>query len=243
MTLSYNQSRFSQSLLSKYRKSPPSFTINFYDDHWTLNKGPSKFLYTQPVSGLLDDVRALRIPVDFIEIFDMANVPYYEGCMIVESIDHRKLRVLHPPSDSNEPETVRVVLQPNAESLYADLCLLNAKNGYTWTDQEVLDVESKILNATCPPLCLDPDVNLTRIVNTVVRASTPAASVSLKRKQVEEPEEDENDKAKRSKLWSQYMHPRNGKPSSQVYVHLLAYISTTILIVFKAKPNGPSSTY
>lgn len=62
--------------------------------------------------------------------------------MIVESIDHRK-----PSSESasNEPECVRVVLQPNGESFYADLCLLNAKHGNTWTDQEVLEVESKIL--------------------------------------------------------------------------------------------------
>lgn len=94
MALCYNQPRFAQNLLSKYKKCAPSFAIDLYDDHWTLNKGPSKFLYTQPVSvsaaaalycvlmllqGLLDEVRALRIPVDFIEIFDAASVPYYEG--------------------------------------------------------------------------------------------------------------------------------------------------------------------
>jgi transcription factor SPT20 len=111
--------------------------------------------------GLLDEVRALRIPVDFIEIFDMAHVPYYEGgvkllghqrllivhkgCMIVESIDHRKPRLHNQQSTAKEPECIRVVLQPNAESFYADLCLLNAKNGGTWTDQEALEVESNIL--------------------------------------------------------------------------------------------------
>lgn len=50
MALSYNQPRFSQNLLSRYKKSSPSFAIDLYDDHWTLNKGPSKFLYSQPVS-------------------------------------------------------------------------------------------------------------------------------------------------------------------------------------------------
>lgn len=152
--------------------------------------------------------------------------------MIVESVDHRKPRLHVQQSTSKEPECVRVVLQPTPESFYADLCLLNEKNGNSWTDQEALEVESKILvmpeyilvfqmftrepqNATSPPLCLDPDINLTRIVNTVIRASTPADSVVLKRKQVHEPEEDENDKAKRAKLWSQYMHPHNGKPSLQ----------------------------
>ena len=65
--------------------------------------------------------------------------------MIVESIDHRKPRLLSQQSTAKEPECVRVVLQPNAESFYADLCLLNAKNGGTWTDQEALEIESKIL--------------------------------------------------------------------------------------------------
>jgi transcription factor SPT20 len=76
-------------------------------------------------------------------------------------------------------------------------------------------LKEQLQTATCPPLCLEPDVNLTRIVNAVVRASTPSESVVLKRKQVHEPEEDENDKAKRAKLWSQYMHPHKGKPTSQ----------------------------
>ena len=79
MALCYNQPHFAQNLLSEYKKCSPSFAIDLYDDHWTLNKGPNKFLYTQPVSvsaaafcyvlmfsqGLLDEVRALRIPVDF----------------------------------------------------------------------------------------------------------------------------------------------------------------------------------
>ncbi|KIJ55209.1 hypothetical protein M422DRAFT_239837 [Sphaerobolus stellatus SS14] len=228
MALTYNQPNFSHKLLERHKNSPPSFTINLYDDHWTLNKGPSKFLYTQPVSNLLDEVRALRIPVDFIEIFDMAGVPYYEGCMIVEKTDHRKQKQPQPQpqtqpqpqqaqnqnQDQSAPETVRLVLHPNAETLYADLCLLNAKLGNKLTDMEAIELESKILTATLPPLHLDPDPNFTRIVNKVVRQTTPAETVLKKRKQVQEPEEDENDKAKRAKLWSQYMHPHNGKPST-----------------------------
>jgi len=61
MALTYNQPKFAQKLLKKYRDSPPSFTINLYDDHWTLNKGPSKFLYTQPVS-------VGRVPAEFIAL-------------------------------------------------------------------------------------------------------------------------------------------------------------------------------
>lgn len=102
--------------------------------------------------------------MDFIEIFEMAHVPYYDGgvtfmcsatrspqiciisgCMIVESIDYRKPRAHLTQPAAKDPESVRVVLQPTAESFYADLCLLNAKHGGKWTDQEALEVESKIL--------------------------------------------------------------------------------------------------
>ncbi|KAF8517924.1 Spt20 family-domain-containing protein [Hysterangium stoloniferum] len=208
MALTYNQPSFAKNFLAKYKKSPPSFTIDLYDDHWTLNKGHSKFLYTQPVSVILEEVRALRIPVDFIEVFQAANVPYYEGCMIVETTDHRKPRV----APTKEPECVRTVLQPNAESIHADICLLNAKSGNTWTDMQAIQHEAEILNQMCPPLFLEPDVHYTRVVNTVIRATTSPDTVLRKRKQIQEPEEDENDKAKRAKLMSQYMHPQRGKP-------------------------------
>ncbi|GJJ11445.1 hypothetical protein Clacol_005678 [Clathrus columnatus] len=213
MALVYNQPRFSQRLLERYKQSPASFSIDYYDDHWLLNKGHAKFLYTQPLSALLDDVNALRIPVDFIEIFDSANVPYYEGCMIVETIDHRKPRTHHQQSSNKEPESVRVVLHPNDETLYADLCLLNAKYGNTWTDMDALEIEAKTLTAITPSLHLDPDPNYARIVNSVIRATTSPETVLRKRKQDQEPEENENEKAKRAKLWSQYMHPRHGKQS------------------------------
>jgi len=66
--------------------------------------------------------------------------------------------------------------------------------------------------ATTPQLCLDPDPHLTRIVNHVLRASTPTVPSSLKRKAASlDPEEDETDKARKLKIM-QYMAPRNNKP-------------------------------
>ena len=32
--------------------------------------------------SLLDDIRAHRIPVDFLELFDSAKVPFYDGTQI-----------------------------------------------------------------------------------------------------------------------------------------------------------------
>lgn len=44
-----------------------------------------------------------------------------------------------------EPQKTRVVLSPNSETLWADICLLNQKEGNTWTDRDALEVEARIL--------------------------------------------------------------------------------------------------
>ena len=65
--------------------------------------------------------------------------------------------------------------------------------------------------ATSQPLCLDPDPHLTRIVNSVLRMSTPTIPPSLKRKATAmEPEEDGPEKARRSRIIS-FMAPQNNK--------------------------------
>ena len=65
--------------------------------------------------------------------------------------------------------------------------------------------------ATSPPLCLDPNPHLTRIVNSVLRMSTPTMPPSLKRKAAAmEPEEDGPEKAKRDRILS-FMAPQNNK--------------------------------
>lgn len=65
------------------------------------------------------------------------------GCMIVELLDYRPPKAKDPVLV--DPERSRVVLAPNGETLWADICLLNQKSGYTWTDQDALEVEARIL--------------------------------------------------------------------------------------------------
>lgn len=149
------------------------------------------------------------------------------GCLIVELLDYRPAKLREPLLDT--PDKQRVVLRPNGETLWADICTLNAKAGLKWSDMDALQVESKllvsamILNlhklcsqtvysfqfATSPPLCLDPDPSLTRIVNNILRVSTPNIPNSLKRKAaaMTDVEEDETEKAKRAKIM-QFMNPQ-----------------------------------
>ncbi|KAK2462245.1 hypothetical protein APHAL10511_005741 [Amanita phalloides] len=212
----HNKSRFVQDLLQRTEGKPPSFTVNLYPDHWSLNNG-SRFHYHIPMAALLDDIRAQRIPVDFLEIFDSARVPFYDGCMVVQILDYRPQNAKDPVLE--KPEQARVVLHPNSESLWADICSLNQRFGTRWTDLDALEVEARILLATSSPLCLDPDPHLMRIANHVMRASMPSAPSSLKRKAAAmEPEDNENDKARKIKIWQHMVtRPNRTAPSFQLF--------------------------
>jgi transcription factor SPT20 len=241
----YNLTRTVDEVLQHFEKDEknlPSFTVHLHLEYWTLNNG-SKFLYNNPVASLLDDIQAHRIPVDFLELFDSAKVPFYDGCMIVELLDYRPQKSKDPPPE--KPERTRVVLHPNSETLWADICLLNQKTGNQWTDQDALEIEARLLLAIAPPLCLDPDPHLSRIANNILRVSMPTVPVSLKRKaSVLDPEEDETDKARRAKLM-QFMDPRQHRshaPSYRILEHIQSQKMTKSGQPQSADPQPPLQT-
>lgn len=63
--------------------------------------------------------------------------------MIVELLDYRPVKAKDPVLVN--PERSRVVLSPNSETLWADLCLMNVKAENVWTDRDALEVEARIL--------------------------------------------------------------------------------------------------
>lgn len=200
--------------------------------------------------------------MDFLDLFDAARVPFYDGsfschsrsgtnlpsifaigCMVVELLDYRSFNLNEPPPE--KPTRTRVILHPNSESLWADICSLNQKYGSKWTDEEAVEIEAKLLVsylplrltcrfikyqlATSPPLCLDPDPHLTRIANNVLRVSTPTVPVSLKRKaSAMDTEENDANRARRAKIMT-FMTPRTNRAQPR-------YIS-----VIKDMPGFPDS--
>jgi hypothetical protein len=55
----------------------------------------------------------------------------------------------NPSKLKNSPsQNKRIVLYPNGETLWADISLMNTRNGGTWTDQQAIEFEAKIL--VCP---------------------------------------------------------------------------------------------
>jgi transcription factor SPT20 len=134
--------------------------------------------------------------------------------MIVE-IEELKPVISKDNSKESKPlekSITRVLLRPNSETLFADLCLLNQKSGNKWTDKEAFEIEAKILVrslflflkypsslppcgvcdvltqgfvsqlATAPPLCLDPDPRLGKIANSLYRISLPRTPPPLRPK-------------------------------------------------------------
>jgi transcription factor SPT20 len=96
----YNDLAVVDGILGRHALAPASFSVNLYGEHWTLGLSQSKFLYNNPVAvssrfvrppvpsltsfqSLLDDIRAQRIPTDFIEIFESAGLKFYEGARLV----------------------------------------------------------------------------------------------------------------------------------------------------------------
>ena len=67
--------------------------------------------------------------------------------MIVEIEEFIQVNSTDNSKESNPPEktVTRVLLRPNSETLFTDLCLLNQKTGGKWTDKDALEIEAKIL--------------------------------------------------------------------------------------------------
>jgi len=67
--------------------------------------------------------------------------------MILEIEEYSQLNSTDNSKESKLPEkaVTRVLLRPNSETLFADLCLLNQKTGGKWTDKDALEIEAKIL--------------------------------------------------------------------------------------------------
>lgn len=65
------------------------------------------------------------------------------GCLIVELLDYRPAKNSEP--ELEQPDRTRVVLTPNDESHWADICLLNQKEKYSLTDADAIEIEARLL--------------------------------------------------------------------------------------------------
>ena len=61
----------------------------------------------------------------------------------MELLDYRPQKAKDPILE--KPDTQRVVLRSNPESVWADICQMKQRLGAAWTDKDALDIEARIL--------------------------------------------------------------------------------------------------
>lgn len=76
-------------ILSRFVGSPPSLVVHMYLTHFKFDSQDDYFPYTSPMKFFIDHLKARTIPHDLVAEFNEAEVPYYEGCLIVEVHNHR----------------------------------------------------------------------------------------------------------------------------------------------------------
>jgi len=84
----YDLDRWSKWIRKRY-PGEPSLTLHLHPHHCRFEHQNGVFLYDSPIRGLLESIRDARLPVELLDLLDATAVKYYDGCLVVEVIDHR----------------------------------------------------------------------------------------------------------------------------------------------------------
>ncbi|TYJ52107.1 hypothetical protein B9479_007287 [Cryptococcus floricola] len=162
----YNHHRFARAVLKKSRKWEPSLTVQLHANHWRFENSPMNFQYEGPMKPFLLAVRSQVIPASLIPfLYDIQPpISFVDGCLVVELQDFRRT----PESRS------RVVMRPAAETLPQTIDVMLERKGQAWDDQLALELESRIIAATSPPLYLGTSIMATRNASLALSITSPA---------------------------------------------------------------------
>ncbi|CAN8103434.1 unnamed protein product [Discula destructiva] len=76
-------------ILKKFVGNPPSLVVHLHLSHFKFDNQDDYFPYTSPMKSFLEHLNARTIPHDMMTEFTEGEVPFYEGCLIVEVHNHR----------------------------------------------------------------------------------------------------------------------------------------------------------
>lgn len=68
-----------QSILKKFRNSPPSLILHLHSTHFRFDQQDGSFSYTSPMKAILEHIKTQTIPHDMMEELIGAGVRFYEG--------------------------------------------------------------------------------------------------------------------------------------------------------------------
>ncbi|XP_057548486.1 protein PHYTOCHROME-DEPENDENT LATE-FLOWERING [Amaranthus tricolor] len=152
-----------------------SFILNLYPDGYTIGKPSendselhtgfqegSKMLhpYDRTTEGFFSAIESGRLPGS---ILDDIPCKYIDGILTCEVHDYRRCRSdsrSSLPSSNGSATINKVNLKMSLENVVKDISLMADDS---WTYGDLMEVESRILKALQPKLCLDPKPMLDRL--------------------------------------------------------------------------------
>ncbi|WVW84337.1 hypothetical protein I302_106371 [Kwoniella bestiolae CBS 10118] len=162
----YNHHRFARAVLKKSRKWEPSLTVQLYQGYWRFENSPINFQYDGEMKPFLLALRSQVIPSSLIRSLYNIHPPisFVDGCLVVEIQDFRR-----------SPETrSRVVMRPAAETLAQTIDVMLERKGQNLDEGMGLELESRIIAATSPPLYLGTSILATRNATLALALTSPA---------------------------------------------------------------------
>ncbi|QIW96233.1 hypothetical protein AMS68_001751 [Peltaster fructicola] len=81
----------SQYILRKHKGKSPSFTVHLHRKYFRFDGHDSSYSYDGPMRPLIQHLRSQTVPHDLLEELIASNVTFYDGCLIVEVHNHRKI--------------------------------------------------------------------------------------------------------------------------------------------------------
>ncbi|KAJ6963255.1 protein PHYTOCHROME-DEPENDENT LATE-FLOWERING [Populus alba x Populus x berolinensis] len=173
-----------------------SFTLNLYPDGYSIAKPPEikaanqaplqdgrKLLhpYDKASETLFSAIESGRLPGD---ILDDIPCKYVNGTLVCEVQDYRKCASKQGssiPSMDGLPIVNKVRLRMSLENVVKDIPMISDNS---WTYGDLMEVESRILKALQPQLCLDPTPKLDRLCNNPISTKLNLDLSSFRRKRL-----------------------------------------------------------
>lgn len=81
--------RTSDYILRKHRGKPPSLAIHLHPTHFRFGGQDGSFAYDSPMKFVLEHLRRQTVPHEMLEELLANDIPFYDGCLIVEVHNYR----------------------------------------------------------------------------------------------------------------------------------------------------------
>ncbi|CZR57002.1 uncharacterized protein PAC_06891 [Phialocephala subalpina] len=187
-------------ILKKYRGCAPSLIIHLHPTHFRFDQQEGSFSYKSPMRMVIEHLRQRTVPHDLLEF--MQEVPFYDGCMIVQIHDHKSIAPSQGPNRAT-PGTGKTVpfsvhnynnyLTPSSYVPYPTQNTSNAKGKEAEVDEKSKTSEQKDKeNMPAPTLPGDSQRNKSisppkkpKIITVVLRPTPLSNHVDLAIKAVE----------------------------------------------------------